>query len=230
MSAFELASRSVIAFMILFVWCRILGKKLMSQMTFFDFAAGVTIGTITGSIIFTNSLSMWKGFAALSVFSALALLSGLLAMRSLRLRKLLNGEPTLLIKKGQILEQGMKKARITMDDLLMMLRKKSAFYPDEVELAYFESDGTLSVLKKSDLLPVTPKDLNLTVPTRGQSQTLIIDGRILPNSVNASGKDIQWINQQLKNLGVERMSDVALAQIDQLDKLYVDLRQDSGIQ
>ncbi|WP_274364368.1 DUF421 domain-containing protein [Paenibacillus thermotolerans] len=229
MSWYELALRAFFAFLFLLLWAKLLGKKLISQMTLFDFVAGVTIGTIGGSIMFTKSISVAVGFIGLSVFCGLALLSDVLSLKSLRMRKWINSEPVLIIRNGQILESGLSKTRMTMNSLLLLLRKKNVFYVDEVELAFFEIDGSLSVLKKSDAQPVTRKDLQLFTPSRGMPRTVIIDGSVLPHNLMAAQKDMEWLKRQLDAQGISDVNGVALAQVDELGRLYIDARKDSAM-
>jgi uncharacterized membrane protein YcaP (DUF421 family) len=223
----EMAIRTAIVFFALYVWCRILGRKLISQITFFDFVSGITLGTISGSIMFSQYVPLTVGLVGLSLFALFALIIDIMVLKSFRARKILDSEPTLIVKNGEVLEEGMKKARLTMDDLLMLLRKKNVFYVDEVDTALFEIDGTVSVLKKSKSLPVTPKDLKIVSSSRGLPQTFIIDGEILENSLDAIGKDKLWVESILHSKGISKVDDVALAQIDQQDQVYIDKRDDN---
>ncbi|WP_166241371.1 DUF421 domain-containing protein [Paenibacillus turpanensis] len=223
---FEVTIRSAAAFGILFLWARILGKKLIAQMTFFEFIAGVALGSVGANIMFNVSINVALGALGLSVFGILAFSADLVALKSFRGRKLLDSEPTLLIRNGEILEDGMNKVRMTMDELQMMLRQKNVFYFDQVELAYFETNGTVSVLKKPEYMPVTPKDINLAPLHRGQPQTVVIDGKVLANSLKALGKDEAWLRKMLRQKGITDVSEVMFAQVDLLDQLYIDKRND----
>jgi uncharacterized membrane protein YcaP (DUF421 family) len=223
----EMAIRTTIVFIALYVWCRILGRKLISQITFFDFVSGITLGTISGSIMFSQNVPITVGLLGLSLFALFALIIDITVLKSFKARKILDSEPTLIVKNGEVLEEGMTKARLTMDDLLMLLRKKNVFYVDEVDTALFEIDGTVSVLKKSKSSPVTPKDLKIVSSSRGLPQTFIIDGEILENSLNAIGKDKLWVDSILHSNGISKVADVALAQIDQQDQVYIDKRDDT---
>jgi uncharacterized membrane protein YcaP (DUF421 family) len=227
MGILEMILRTTVVFIVLYLWCRILGKKLISQVTFFDFVAGITLGTISGSIMFSPNISLITGLAGLSLFALFALILDVSALKSFRARKLINSEPTLLIKNGKILEEGMKKTRLTMDDLLFLLRKKNILYVDQVDIAFLETDGTVSAFKKSENMPVTRKDLQVFAPTRGLPQTFIIDGNILENSLSAMNKDKTWVTSILQSQGISDVDQVAFAQIDQNNQVYIDKRNDT---
>lgn len=225
-SVLEVITRAVISFIVLFIWCRILGKKLISQVTFFDFVAGITIGSVTANIMLSPQVPLWIGLIGLSLFCALALLLDWLSLKSLKVRKLGDGVPILVIKEGKILEEGMRKSRLNMDNLLFMLRKKNIFYLDEVELAYYETDGSVSALKKTNFQSVTRQDMSFSAITRGLPQAVIKDGKMIETGLKELGKDEKWLKKQLEKVGVDDLSDVTLAQVDQNDQMYVDRRND----
>ncbi|WP_276354413.1 DUF421 domain-containing protein [Cohnella caldifontis] len=226
MNGWEMAGRAAAVFVILLIWSRILGKKLVSQMTFFDFVAGITMGDIGGIIILDRSLSLKTGAIPLSVFCGMAFLAGWIALKSVRARGILNSKPTPVIRQGQILENAMAKVRLTMDDLQMLLRKKDVFYVDEVELAYLETDGSLSVQKKPEFMPASRRDLRVPAAARGEPRAVIVDGTVMSSALEAAGKDLEWLRRSLKRQGVEDVRDVSLAQIDGSDRLHVDLKKD----
>ncbi|MDZ5471613.1 DUF421 domain-containing protein [Bacillus sp. 31A1R] len=226
MEYWQIIFRAIIAFFVLLIWCRLLGKKLIAQVTFFDYVAGITIGSVAANMMLNVNISLWVGVAGLSMFCLLALVLDWLGVKSYKVRKVGDGEPLLIIKQGKILEEAMKKGRLNMDNLLFMLRKKNIFYLDEVELAYFETDGTISALKKSDIQPVTRQDMNLSALSRGVPQAVVIDGHLIKKGLQELGKDERWLKKQLEHVGVDDWTEVKLAQVDQTNQMYVDRKND----
>ncbi|WP_134704585.1 DUF421 domain-containing protein [Ammoniphilus sp. YIM 78166] len=226
MTWIEISIRTLAAFAVLFLWARILGKKLISQMTLFDFMAGIALGSATATVMFNQDLPLAMGLFGLSLFAIIILALEFSTLKSFRMRKLVNSEPTLVIKDGKILEEGMKAARLTVDDLLYLLREKDSFYVDEVELAFFESNGKLSLMKKPEADSVKRKDIQVAVPSRGLPQSFIMDGKILKHSLISMNKDEQWVQSILNANGIEKVEDVFFGQIDQQNQVYLDTRQD----
>ncbi|MGO4886759.1 DUF421 domain-containing protein [Anaerobacillus sp. MEB173] len=226
MTILEVIIRTSIAFVILYVLCRILNKKLIAQMTFFDFVAGITIGSIVASAILTKDLPIYISMTSLILFCFYVLLSNIAAIKSLIGRKILEDEPTYLMKEGQVLEEGLKKSMLTMDSLLSYLRKKNIFNIDEVETALLETDGTVSVLKKPAYLPAMQKDVFNIQSSRGVGQAFIIDGKVLMKTVELLGKDIEWVRDTLSRNNISRIEDVFFAQIDTKGFVYIDTRKD----
>ena len=143
-----------------------LGKRQVSQLTFFDYVVGITIGSIAGN--FTTNLQVeasvhWTGLLTWTLWT---LVLGVITVHSRKMSKIIAGEPTIVIHNGQILEGNFEKMNFAMDDLRAELREKKIFNLADVEFALLERNGKLSVLKKSQLHPVTPADLQLSTGTR----------------------------------------------------------------
>ncbi|MHA7582835.1 DUF421 domain-containing protein [Paenibacillus vandeheii] len=221
MNVLEMITRVALVFLLLIVWARVLGRKLISQMTFFDFVAGVTMGSIGASIIFSPNIRLVIGLVGLSLFCALVLLTSWVSLKSMKADQAINAGPLILVNQGKVLVRELAKIRMTYSQLLMLLRKKNAFYLDEVEQAVFETDGTLSVQMKTSAMQVTRQDLSLTVSSRGMPHVFISDGKLIDTSLKALNKDRQWVDELMKQQGLNRVSDVALAQMDQTGHFYI---------
>jgi uncharacterized membrane protein YcaP (DUF421 family) len=230
MTIVEMIIRTTVGFIILYILCRLLNKKLISQMTFFDYVAGITIGSVVASSMLMKDVPIWVGMIGLILFCFYTFLSSIAAIKSLWGRKIFEDEPTYLIKEGQVLEEGLKKVRLTMDSLLCGLRKKGYFYVDQVETAILETDGTITVLAKPSYLPATQKDVFNIQTSRGVAQAFIIDGQLLPNSLKMLGKDLAWVMQILRENSIPSINEVFFAQIDQAGNIYIDKRMDQNIQ
>ena len=216
---------SIIIFVLLMSLTRIIGKKLLAQMTFFDFVVGITMGTIGGGFVTTEI----KGFYVLLspvVLTLAVIFTGYITLKSVPARKLLEGEPLIMIQNGKIYEKNMKKIRYNLDDLLMQLREKSVFDINEVEFAVLEPHGKLSVLKKSQNLPLTPKDLGLNSDYKGLSSEIIRDGKIVEQNLNQNNLTKEWLIKELKSKNIKNVEDVFLASLSTDGKLYIDLRRD----
>jgi len=226
MTTYEVFIRATVSFITLYILCRLLNKKLIAQMTFFDFVAGITIGSIVASTIVMGDTPLYIGILGLLFFCFYTFLSSVGAIKSLWGRKILEDEPTFLIKNGQVLEEGLKKVRLTMDGLLTGLRKKGFFYVDQVETAYMETDGTITALAKPAYLNAMQKDVAAIQVSRGTTQAFIIDGQILSSSLHRLGKDMTWVRQVLQANHIPNIKDVFFAEVDGLGNVYIDKRQD----
>ncbi|PRX30499.1 uncharacterized membrane protein YcaP (DUF421 family) [Orenia metallireducens] len=219
----EILIRTLVVFILLVILARIIGRKLLSQLSVFEFVTTITIGSATGTYVVERS----KGNVMLLspiILTICAVGLGYLTLKSLRFRKLVVGEPVVIIQNGEILEKNMLKARYSLDDLERQLRGKGAFKLNEVEFAVLESDGTLSVQKKSSYIPVTPKDLNLSTTYKGLATEIIKDGEVLEQNLRQNNLDFNWLYNQLRKNGVSDISDVMLAHLNTDGTLYLDLK------
>ena len=175
--------RGIIGFFTLLIFTRILGKQQISQLTFFDYVVGITIGSIASSLTTDLTSRAWPHWVGLITWTALCFTLQLITLKSKAAEKYLDGEPTIVITNGKILEKSMKKFRYTIGDLLEQLRDKGVFDLEEVAYAILEKDGQLSILKKTECDPVTPKDLNIKTSAAGIDFEIIYDGAILQDNL-----------------------------------------------
>ncbi|MNP56277.1 hypothetical protein D3C76_1509920 [compost metagenome] len=133
-------------------------------------------------------------------------------MRSVKAREILDGQPTILVKQGEILEKALAKQHLNIDDLSILLRNKNVFSPEEVEFAILEPDGKLSVLIKEELLPAE----------------LIVDGKIVEKNLNKIDVSVVWLNQQLKKANIHSLDQVFYAELQLDGTLYIDKYQDTN--
>jgi uncharacterized membrane protein YcaP (DUF421 family) len=229
MNITELSIRILLAFLVLFTLARIMGRKEISQLTFFNFVSAISVGTIGGAIVTDSTFSIRNGVFALVGWSILTIAMGLLDIKSKQARKLIEGEPVILMKKGMIMEDQLRKQRLDIDELRAMLRKKDVFSLEEVEYAIFETDGTLSVMKKELKQPLTKSDTNVTSQSHSIypiATEIISDGMIINKNLAELKIEEKWLEQKLKDAGIDSISDVFYAEIQPDGKLYIDKRND----
>lgn len=223
MELYNLLLRVTLGFLVLFLLTRIMGRKEISQMTFFNFVSAIAIGEIAASLVVDPELSIRNGIIALAGWSFFTLLMGYVDIKSISARKLLVGEPVILIKEGKIMEQSLRKSRLDLDSLRAMLREKDVFSMEEVEYAIFETNGTLSVMKKHTQQSLTKGDMKVekkkvfTLPTG-----VVLDGNIITENLEKLDLTTEWLLQELQTAGIKSASDVFYAEIQQDGTLYID--------
>ncbi|PLT31426.1 hypothetical protein CUU66_02690 [Peribacillus deserti] len=217
--------RSLIFIVVLFVVTKILGKKHISQLSFFEYITGITLGDIAGEVILGEDMHIMHGVAGILVFSAISYISDILTLKSRKFRAVIEGRDTVFIQDGKIREKGLKKEKYTIEDLAALLRDKGVFEIKDVEYAILEPKGKLSVLLKKENQPLTAKDLNLFLPNEKEPQTIIMDGQVIYEALAKTGKNIQWVKTELKKLGTT-IDQVFFAQVNTYGDLSADLYDD----
>lgn len=220
------AIRSVIAFLTLLIYVRVLGKRQVSQLSAFDWVFGITIGNIAGGLASDLSVRAWDYWVALTVMSALAIILQLVTLKSRQLAKYIDGEPIVVMMNGKIMEGALEVERLRFGGFLSQLRTKGIFDLSDVEFAVLEAGGNVAVLKKSQAQPVTPKDLKLSTAYKGMSTELIYDGLILDRNLKQINLDRAWLEGELRKQGIHDPSEVFRAEINTSGELYVDKYRD----
>lgn len=217
--------RSLVAIVFLFVITKLIGKRQLSQMTFFEYTVGIVIGDIAGFIAIDMRGRILYGMLSMIVFAAFTIVLGQLAMKSKAVRNIVEGKARILIKDGKILEDNMKKERLSADELLEQLRLKNAFRVADVEFALMEPNGEVSVLMKSANRSLTPKTLGMEVSPETEPQAVIMDGSIMDEALSTIGMNRNWLHTELNKQGVA-LENVFLGQVDAKGTLYFDLYDD----
>lgn len=225
---FVVIIRSLISFFVLLVLVRIIGKQQMSELTFFDYVVGITIGSIASTLSVQVNQNTTATLAGMVVWTVLPIFLGYLSLRNVWIQKVIEGEAIVLIENGKLLEKNLRKVRITTDDVLSQLRGQSVFNLSDVEFAILETNGKLSVQKKSQKQPLTPEDLKLSTQYDGLPTEVIIDGKVLTNALRSLRLSKAWLQYQLSKQGVNEFSEISIAQLDTKGKLYVDLKGDNS--
>lgn len=214
--------RSLIAFAALFLFARIIRKQQIGQMTLFEYLTGITIGSIAASLSVELEDEPVPTLVGIATWGGITLGIAVVSLRSQRLRRFFETEPRVLIRDGRIIEENLRKERMTMDQLLMNLRLKNVFRVEDVAYAILEANGQVSVLPKADKRPLQPHDLNLPVSAESLPFTVIKDGQINHQRLAEAGRTTTWLMGELKRQGIDRVEDVSLAQLDDQGKLFVD--------
>jgi len=217
----NLVVRSLVTYFILLTFTRIMGRKQISQLTFFDYIVGITIGSIAGVVAIDKNVKVIDGIVSIVIWSLLTIIISEITLRNINLRLIFDSEPLLIIDKGTVIYKNMKKARYNMGDLLMQLRNKDVFNITDVEIAVLEPDGKLSILKKSQFSMVTIGDMNIQKTREGMMVDVILDGHILSSHLVQIGKDENWLMSQLRARKIGNIKDVIFVGIQADKQIYI---------
>jgi uncharacterized membrane protein YcaP (DUF421 family) len=224
----EIVLRAIFSYLCLFILTKLMGKREISQMTFFDYVVGITIGSIAANITLNLNNDFLTMLPALVIFALFQILNSVIALKSKTFRKLVEGQQTTIIENGQINERHMAKERLNIDELLSMLRQQSIFDLNDVEDVYFENNGRMSVKLKTNKQPVTPSDINLTIKRPSISRLIIENGQINLSELQKIGYTKSYLMKQLNAFGIQSLDEVMFAQIDDQGKLYLDQKENGS--
>ncbi|MEW9500762.1 DUF421 domain-containing protein [Jeotgalibacillus marinus] len=206
---------------VLFFVTKVLGKKQISELSFFEYVIGITVGSIGAEIITGLDRSFIHGVVGILAFILIPFAADLLSLKSKKLRDFLEGKGLVLIENGNVLEKNLKKERYTIDELMELLRRKDVFNLSDVEYAILEPTGDLNVLLKREKQPLTPSDLNLKVAPMKAPRTVIMDGEIMDEALESIGKSNEWMKSELEKLEI-KLENIFIGQLDSSGQLIID--------
>ncbi len=204
--------------LILFIIAKIMGHRQVSQLDFFDYITGITIGSIAAEMA-TELEKPWMPAIAMIVYGIIAFSLNLITSKFPRTRKYINGSPAILMNNGKLYRKNMKKAKLDLSEFLMMCREEGYFDLNDIQTAVFENNGKLTVLPKSLNRPATPEDLKLNPKEDNISTEIIMDGRILEENLKRMGLDLTWLSKQLKSQGYRNAKEIYLGLCDKDNQL-----------
>ena len=214
--------RGIIAFFSLLIFARILGKQQISQLTFFEYVLGITIGSIAATLTTELNSRAWVHFVGLLVWTVAVYVLQIISERWRYISKYVDGEPLVVVMNGKIMEKSMRKIRYRASDLMEQLRDKGVFDLTEVEFAILETNGKLSVLKKPQFNPITPLHMNIPSIPSGVSTELIYDGEVVEQNLKDFNITKEWLVSQLNAKEINNIDEVFLATITPDGSFYVD--------
>lgn len=227
----EMILRTTLAFMVLLLLARFMGTKQLSQLTFFHYITGITIGSIAADVASQHETPFIDGVISLIWWSLLTVLLSYVALKWPKMRVVIEDEPVLVIKEGKIMETALKKARLHIDDLTMMLREQSIFSVKDVYFAVMETNGQLSVMKMPELQTATKADVKASSPEMKYFPAEIIsDGKIVQKTLKELELSEEWVMKKLRKKGIDTVEQVFFAQIQSDGSLFIDERQDKSKQ
>lgn len=197
----------------LFLSAKFIGHKQIAQLDFFDYITGITIGSIAAEMA-TDLEAPWKSLTAMLIYGGVTVLLSVVSNRFPRTRKYLNGTPTILMDRGKLYRENLKKAKLDLSEFMVMCRQQGYFDLSNIQTAVFEYNGKLTILPVSSQRPATPNDLNLAPEQELLFTELIMDGRILEDNLKRMGLDLAWLTKQLEQSHIHSAEDVFLALCD----------------
>ncbi|MDR3590023.1 MAG: DUF421 domain-containing protein, partial [Negativicutes bacterium] len=206
------------------------GRRSLAQLTLYDYVIGLIIGNIGASFAVGRSTSIAEGLVSLTAATAWVLGVNFFTQRNLAARKFVDSEPIIVVYKGRILEENLRKKYYNVNDLLEELRHQGIFDPRDVEAAVIETDGEISVLErngadKPEGSQVRTADFDAD-NSKLIGRELIIDGKVIEKTLAESGISREGLDERLTAYGV-RVEDVVVAMITPEGKLYIDQKQDA---
>lgn len=221
MAYVDIGSKLFFGLIALLVVTRLLGKKEMSQLTPFDFIYSIVLGGILEESIYDDKVSGLHVWFAVAVWGAMLFVIEKLSQKYDRIRILLKGESSILIRDGEFNIQELNKNHLEMEQLRVMLRQQGVFFLREVRDLYLEPGGTVSLRKYPEFGEVTPAMMELKVKDEALNFLFVDEGKINEEILRFVGKSPEWLYDELQKLGYSTVKDILYAEWSQTDGFFI---------
>ncbi len=189
--------RAIIIYLIVLIVMRLMGKREIGQLQPFELAISIMIADLASIPMTDPGVPIFNGIVPILGLLAMHLVITVLNIKSVNIRKITCGKPTVLVYRGKIDEEALKRERFTISELQERLRVKDVFNLGDVEFAILETNGEISVIQKPNKRNSIPEDFGIMPEYEGMPYDLIVDGKIMSENLNKIGKDEKWLYKQV---------------------------------
>lgn len=190
--------RTIILYILVLLTMRLMGKREIGQLQPFELAIAIMIADLASVPMSDTGIPIFNGIIPIIGLLIMQMFISYINMRSLSLRGIISGKPTILIYRGRIDEKALKKEKITLNELQERLRQNGTFSLGDVEYAILETSGQLTVIQKPEKRTVIPEDLKITPEYEGLPYDLVLDGKVMSQNLKVLGKDYNWLKKQVE--------------------------------
>lgn len=211
----------------IFILAKLMGYRQISQMSMFDYINGITIGSIAAEMATSLEENFVQPLTAMIVYALVTLLLSWLGSKSIKVRRVVEGAPLVLLNNGELYRCNLKKAKIDVTEFLEQCRINGYFDVSKLQTAILEGNGKISFLPKVSDRPLTPADMKLSPEQDYMVANVILDGKIMRENLGHTGNDEKWLQNQIRGQGARRIEDVLLATCDASNQVTVYLKKNS---
>ena len=190
--------RAIALYLVLILVIRLMGKRQIGQMEASEFVVTMLVANLASIPMQDGGIPLFSGVVPILTVLGMELVLSHLCLKSIRLRKLLCGKPVILIENGNILQDNLRKTRVTLDELTGHLREKDVLDLRSVQYAILETNGNLSVFPYPKDRPASAKDAGIQASKQFLPLTIVSDGALLMENLHKANKDTAWVQKVLK--------------------------------
>ena len=217
--------RTLLVYAALIGGLRFTGKRQLGALSTSEFAVTILVSELASVPLQDPAIPLLGGIVPLVTLLAVEVLLSCLCRRSIRFRRLLCGNPCMVIRDGKFDPDMLRLLRLSPEDVLEGLRMAGVALVSDVRCGIIETNGQLSVLPYADKQPLTPSDLGKHPKDAGMARVLIFEGKIRRGVLRQLGKDEAWLLRTCRARGIHAPEDVFLLTLDDCGNLFVQTRE-----
>ena len=212
--------RAMILFFVAVLMMRVMGKRQIGQLQPYELVIAIMIAELAATPMEDISLPLLYGIVPMLTLMMLHSVLSIASLKSQRLRALISGRPSILVKRGVVQEAELRRNCYDLNDLLEEIRASGIQNPTDTCTAILETSGKMSVFPHAGKRPLSPQDMNVPVSYEGVPLTLVLDGDIQYQNLSLGGLDVRWLNNALQGFGFHSPGEVLLATLDTQGVLF----------
>ena len=205
---------STTSIIILFILTKIIGSREISQLSMFDYINSITIGSIAAEMATSLEENFMQPLVAMITYTVIIIIIEFICGKSLKFRRLINGNALILLDNGKLYKKNFKKAKLDITEFLTECRNKNYFNISDIQTAILEPNGKLSIIPKSSKKIPVSEDINIYPKQEQITTNVIFDGKIIYENLKSTGNNETWLNNTLKKQNISDISDIFLATCD----------------
>jgi uncharacterized membrane protein YcaP (DUF421 family) len=182
---------------------RFMGKREIGQLQPFELAISIMIADLATIPMAEPGIPISNGIIPILGLLVMHLIISMMNLKSLKIRELICGKPSILIYRGKIDEQKMKKERFTINELEERLRGNNVSNIGDVEYAILETSGQITVIQKPNKRTTIPEDFNIMPEYEGISYDLVVDGKVMKQNLEKLQKDYHWLEKEVSAFAIK---------------------------
>ena len=195
--------RAIVLYIIVLIVMRLMGKREIGQLQPFELAISIIIADLASLPMTETGVPISNGIIPILGLLVMHLVISMLNMKSTKIREIICGKPSILIFRGKIDEEVLKRERFTINELEERLRDNNIFNIGDVEYAVLETSGQVTVIPKPNKRPTTPEDFNMEPKYEGIPYDLVVDGKVMYKNLEKIGKNYVWLQKQTEKFGIK---------------------------
>ena len=211
--------RAIVLYIVVLVVMRLMGKREIGQLQPFELAISIMIADLASIPMTEIGIPIFNGIIPICGLLAMHLLISVINLKSLKAREVICGKPSILIYRGKINEENLKKERFTINELEERLRGNNIFNLGDVEYAILETSGQVTVIPKPEKRNTIPEDFNIVPEYEGIPYDLVIDGKIMSQNLKEIGKNYNWLKKQTDKFNI-KPEDALIVNLDGKGQIF----------
>lgn len=213
--------RTLLVYVAVIGGLRFTGKRQLGELSTSEFAVTILVSELASIPLQDTAVPLLGGVVPLLTLLSVEVLLSCLCRRSRRLRRLLSGNPCVIIKDGQFDAKMLRLLRLSPDDIIEGLRIAGYSRIGDVRYAIVETNGQLSVIPYAQHEPLTPADVKLQPDQTGMALVVIENGAIIRHNLQRLGRTEDWLLLQCRKHGVMSLTNVFLMTLDDCGNVFI---------